>query len=148
MFSKIIVGIDGSETSEAALRMACDVAGKYGAELHLIHTPQPQTVAFAMGAVAGYHAVMTMPAPEEVEAAAQKILDTGEAIAKSCDQKITKTYVGQGDPADAIVDRGELCGADLIVTGRRGLGSLGALVQGSTSLRISHLANCACLSVI
>ncbi|MEJ6747453.1 MAG: universal stress protein [Yoonia sp.] len=36
----------------------------------------------------------------------------------------------------------------MIVSGRRGLGSLSALVQGSTSQRINHLAKCACLSVI
>ena len=52
MFEKIVVGIDGSEVSEKAMRKACDVAGKHGSEIHLVHTPQPQTVAFAMGAVA------------------------------------------------------------------------------------------------
>ena len=108
---------------------------------------QPQTVAFAMGAVAGYHAAMTMPSPSEVKKAANKILDSGKAIAKAQGQTITQTYIGQGDPAEEIVDCAEKCAADLIVTGRRGLGSLGALVQGSTSQKINHLAKCACLSV-
>lgn len=67
MFSKIVVGIDGSQTSENAVRLACDLAQKYASELHLVHTPQPQTVAFAMGAVAGYHAVTTMPSEQEVQ---------------------------------------------------------------------------------
>ena len=57
MFSKIVVGVDGSEISDNAVRMACDLAGKYDSALYLVHTPQPHTVAFAMGAVAGYHAV-------------------------------------------------------------------------------------------
>ena len=61
MFKKIVVGLDGSETSENALRIASDLASKYSSELHLVHTPQPQTVAFAMGAMPGYHAVTTMP---------------------------------------------------------------------------------------
>lgn len=147
MFNKIVVGIDGSETAETALKLACDLAGKYRSELHLVHTPQPQTVAFAMGAVAGYHAAMTMPSPSEVKKAANKILDSGKAIAKAQGQTISQTYIGQGDPAEEIVDCAEKCGADLIVTGRRGLGSLGALVQGSTSQKINHLAKCACLSV-
>jgi nucleotide-binding universal stress UspA family protein len=148
MFDKIVVGIDGSETSEAALRLACDLAGKYGSELHLVHAPQPQTVAFAMGAVAGYHAVTTMPSPSEVQEASDKILNSGKEIAKSHGQTITQTYSERGDPAEKINACAEQCGADLIVTGRRGLGSLGALVQGSTSQKINHLAKCACLSVV
>ncbi len=66
MFKRIVVGFDGSPESEHALRLACDLAQKYDSEIHLVHTPQPQTVAFAMGAVAGYHAVTTMPSSEEV----------------------------------------------------------------------------------
>lgn len=147
MFSKIVVGIDGSEHADHALRLACDLAGKYKAELHLVHTPQPQTVAFAMGAVAGYHAVTTMPTPEEVQAAADKVINAGRATAEECGRTITQTYDKQGDPAEELVACADACGADLIVTGRRGLGSLGALVQGSTSLRVSHLSKCACLSV-
>lgn len=148
MFDKIVVGIDGSETSETALSLACDIAAKYGSELHLVHTPQPHTVAFAMGAVAGYHAVTTMPSPEEVRKASDKILNSGKKIAKSHGQTITQTYSDAGEPADQIIACAENCGADLIVTGRRGLGSIGALVQGSTSQQINHLAKCACLSVV
>lgn len=148
MFKKIVVGIDGSAMSENALTLACDLAGKYGSELHLVHTPQPQTVAFAMGAMAGYHAVTTMPSQEEVKQAADKILESGKVLAKANGQQITQTYSKLGDPAHEVVACAELCGADLIVTGRRGLGSLGALVQGSTSQKINQLAKCACLSVI
>tara|TARA_R110002096_G_scaffold206585_1_gene392891 strand:+ start:549 stop:995 length:447 start_codon:yes stop_codon:yes gene_type:complete len=148
MFAKIVVGIDGSDTSHTALEIACDLAQKYGSELHLVHTPQPQTVAFAMGAVTGYHAVTTMPAPSEIKQAGEKVLDAGRALAKKHDQKITQTYMDLGDPAHEIVACAEKCGADLIITGRRGLGSLGALVQGSTSQKINHLAKCACMTVI
>ena len=53
MFTKIVVGFDGSDSAERALRLACDISKKYKSEVHLVHTPQPQTVAFAMGAMAG-----------------------------------------------------------------------------------------------
>jgi nucleotide-binding universal stress UspA family protein len=147
MFKKIVVGIDGSETSETALQIACDLTAKYGSELHLVHTPQPQTVAFAMGAVAGYHMATTMPAAEEVKEAAEKIVNAGKDIAKANGTTVTQTYIDEGDPAHKIVDVAEKCGADMIVTGRRGLGSVGALIQGSTSQKINHLAKCAVLSV-
>ncbi len=148
MFRKIVVGLDGSKTSENALSIACDLAQKYDSEIHLVHTPQPETVAFAMGAVAGYHAVTTMPSAEEVKEAGEKILKTGEDIAKNTGKKVAQKHLMQGDPAEQIVSCAEDCGADLIVTGRRGLGRIGSLVQGSTSLNIGHLAKCACLSVV
>ena len=148
MFSKIVVGIDGSETSDNAVRLACDLAGKYGSELYLVHTPQPQTVAFAMGAVAGYHAATTMPHHDEVVQAAERIVERAKAVAEASGQQIAKAHTEQGDPAEHIVACSEEVGADLIVMGRRGLGSLGALVQGSTSQQVNHLAKCATLSVI
>ena len=148
MFKKIVVGLDGSETSDRSLRLACDLAQKYEAELHLVHTPQPQTVAFAMGAVAGYHAVTTMPHEQEVNAAAEKILAKGESVVRDCGQEVAQSRSDRGDPADNIVAYAKEVDADLIVTGRRGLGTVGALVLGSTTQRVNHLAECACLSVV
>jgi nucleotide-binding universal stress UspA family protein len=148
MFKKIVVGIDGSETSENALRLACDLAQKYHSKIHLVHTPQPNTVAFALGATAGYHAATTMPSYDEVQKAGEKILNSAKAVAKDCGQVIAQTHMERGDPADQIIACAELCGADLIVTGRRGLGSVGSIVLGSTTQRVNHLAKCACLSVV
>ncbi len=148
MFKKIVVGLDGSETSETALRVACDLARKYESEIHLVHTPQPQTVAFAMGAVAGYHVATTMPSDAEVKEATDKILSRGEAIAKESDCTIAQTYGDRGNPVDAIIACADNTGADLIVTGRRGLGGLASLVQGSTTQGVNHQAKCACLSVV
>jgi nucleotide-binding universal stress UspA family protein len=98
--------------------------------------------------MAGCHAVTTMPDPEEVRIAGEKVLETGRQVAEAEGQTITQTYADLGDPAEEMVACAQKCGADLIVTGRRGLGSLGALVQGSTSLRVGRLAKCACLSVV
>lgn len=148
MFEKIVVGLDGSPQSEHAFRLACDLAQKYDSELHVVHTPQPQTVAFAMGAVAGYHAVTTMPSSDEVQEASDKIVNSAREIAQEYGREITQAHTDLGEPADQIIARAEGCGADLIITGRRGLGSIGSLLQGSTSLRVNHLAKCACLSVV
>ena len=147
MFKTIVVGLDGSEASEKALDVACGLSEPNAAEIHLVHTPQPQTVAFAMGAVAGYHAITTMPSADEVKEAAEKILSSGESITKKYNQITTQKHVGHGDPADQIVDYADECGADLVVTGRRGLGRVDSLLQGSTSQRVNHLVKCACLSV-
>lgn len=147
MLRKIVVGVDGSETATHALRMACDLAQKYQSDLHVVHAPQPRTVAFALGAMAAYHAATAMPSAAEVKEASDKVLASAKAVADESGQTII-TYLKSGDPADALIACAKDCEADLIVTGRRGLGTLGALVQGSTTQRVNHLAECACLSVI
>ena len=147
MFDRIVVGTDGSDKAEAALHLACKLAKSQGSELHLVHCPQPKTVAFALGAVSGYHTATTMPSPEEVTKAGEKILSAGAEVAKSHGLTITNSHQGRGDPAEVISSYAEDNRVDLIVTGRRGLGNLGALVQGSTSQKINHLAKCACLTV-
>lgn len=53
----------------------------------------------------------------------------------------------RGDPAAQITAYAEACGVDLIVTGRRGFGDVGSLLQGSTPLSVNHLEKCACLSI-
>ena len=148
MFEKIVVGTDGSPESENAIRTACGLANKFGSQIHLVHTPQPKTVAFAIGAVAGYHTATTMPSMEEVEQASKKIVDSANEVAGQCNQSIAEVHVERGDPADQIIACVESCGADLIVMGRRGLGGINSLVQGSTSQRVNHLAKCACLTVV
>ncbi len=148
MFDKMVVGLDGSPESERAFQLACDLAQKYKSEVHLVHTPQPKTVAFALGAVAGYHAATTMPSTEEVEKACDTILNSAKAMAEKKGIKTIHVHKERGDPADEIIACAEGCGANLIVLGRRGLGSVDSLLQGSTNQRVNHLAKCACLSVV
>ncbi|MBD3664458.1 universal stress protein [Sulfitobacter aestuariivivens] len=147
MFTDIVVGFDGSEPSQNALKLACDLAKKYDSKVHVSHTPKHETVAFALGAVAGYHAATTMPKPAEIKEAAEKVFATANAIAKEAGQDSIETHQGEGDPAHDMLDVANAVNADLIVTGRRGLGNMGAMMLGSTSAHVAHHAKCACLTV-
>lgn len=147
MFKNIVVGIDGSEPSISALRHACDIAQKYDSEIHLVHTPHPKTVAFALGAATGYHVATTMPSATEVNEACEEVLKNARAVAQEYGKKITKTYTERGETVDCIIACAEQCGADLIITGRRGLGNVSSVVLGSTTQKVNHMAKCACLSV-
>lgn len=148
MFTTICVGYDGSEPSDNAVRMACDLATKYDSAVHVIHTPHPETVAFAMGAVAGYHVATTMPSAEETAKSAAvllaKAVETAKAVGYAGE---IKTHMGEGDAAQSLIEYADSVGSDLIVTGRRGLGNLSAIVLGSTSQSVGHLASCAHLTV-
>jgi len=147
MFNKIVVGLDGSAHAENALRIACDIGKKYDSEIHLVYTAHPETVGLPVGAIAGYHAAV-MPTPAAIKAAGEKVLKSGVAITKKYGRKSVVKHMKKGNAADQILACAEDCDADLIVTGRRGLGALGSLILGSTSQRVAHLAKCACLSAI
>jgi nucleotide-binding universal stress UspA family protein len=147
MFSQIIVGLDGSDSSKNATRIACDLAKHYSSSLTLMHVPHAEAAAFVVGAVAGYHAAISKPSVEEIEKAGQKILDEAAAIAAEMGVSSVKTHMEHGDAATEILVHADEIGADLVVTGRRGLSRLSTLIQGSTTQRINHFAKCACLSV-
>ena len=55
--------------------------------------------------------------------------------------------IANGNPADEILQQAEKSKADLIVTGRRGLGGLASLVLGSVSHKVSQNAPCTCMTV-
>ena len=148
MFETIVAGVDGSEASDKAIRIACDMAQKYGAELHLVHSPQPETAVYATAAVAGFPAVAEMPTQEELDQAGEEVMKMAVALATEAGQGGVQTHMLRGDPADQLIACAERIGADLIVTGRRGLGNLAGLVLGSTSQRIMHHAKCAVLTVV
>jgi nucleotide-binding universal stress UspA family protein len=53
--------------------------------------------------------------------------------------------VEPGDPAKIIIDHaGDV---DMIVMGRRGLGPIDGLLQGSVSQKVNQLADAACVTV-
>ena len=147
MFSKILVGTDGSEAAIRALEAAAALSSICKAKLMVIHVPRPDTIAFATGAVAGYHMVTTLPSDEQVRAAGEKILTAAKESVTAAGGQVSGTELRRGEPADEIVAYAQSEGVDCIVTGRRGLGNLMGLVLGSTSQRIAHIAPCAVLSV-
>lgn len=147
MFKQIIVGLDGSEQSKNAARVGFDLAQHYDGTVTLVHVPHAETAAFVVGAVAGYHAAIMRPSLEEIEAAGQKVLDEALIIAADMRFKEVKTHMPHGDAASEIAQHADDIGADLIITGRRGLNQITSLVLGSTTQRINHAAQCACLSL-
>ncbi len=147
MIKSIVVGIDGSDASERALRMACTIANRFGASLSVIHTPREETVNYAAEAISGFYVGVGMGQQELLREAAEKLIEKAQAIVKAEGVATSDAKICHGDPAGDVLDAATSANADLIVTGRRGLGDLGALVLGSTSHQISKNAKCACLTV-
>lgn len=143
MFKTIIAAYDGSDHALQALKIACDLAGKYGASLHIVHTPQVPGETMMVG----YSAVPLPPSAEELEKAGEEAIAKAVAVAAECGIDKPATQVRPGDPGRAIVEYAKANDAELIVMGRRGLGNFGAMLVGSVTHKVSQLAECAVLTV-
>ena len=143
MFKKIVVAVDGSEQSHNALTTACDLAKKYTSELYLLHSPQLETTAIAVGS----GAVAIKPTKKAIVEAGKKVIDIANenAVQQGC--KPTDCIIANGNPADEILDISKKLNADLIVMGRRGLGGVKSILLGSVSQKVSHGAPCTLMTV-
>lgn len=148
MFTNIIVAVDGSGQADKALDVAADMALRNKARLSIVHVPQLETALVAVGAMSGLHAAVLAPRADEVRAAGQIVLDRAVDRARAAGVEPEATLLPGGEPADAVVTAAQEQKADLIVSGRRGLGGLASLMMGSTSVRIGQLAKCSCLTVV
>jgi nucleotide-binding universal stress UspA family protein len=143
MFKTIVAAVDGSDHASEALKTACDLATKYGANLHIVHTPQ----AVGDTLIVGYTAVPVPPTKEEIEKAGKEVIGAAGSLARQCGVSEFSSELVSGDPAHAIVEEAKARNADLIVMGRRGLGTLTGLLVGSTTTKVAQLAPCAVLTV-
>jgi nucleotide-binding universal stress UspA family protein len=143
MFTSIMVALDGSPQANDALNAAAAMANLTGGHLHLITVPQRILVPAMDG-------MMTYPLPfdqEEMVRSGKEILDAGLALVPDTLKGRTTTKILYGDPAHAIVEEAKNSTVDLIVLGRRGLGTFTGLLLGSTTTKVSQLAPCAVLTV-
>ena len=133
--SYVLVGIDGSDPSCAALRWAVREASAMGLRVVAVYASEPPSVwpGFA-------YAVVADPVPPadmsgEVRGqVAQTLRNAGvEGLVD------VETRVVLGHPAQVLLDTAD--DAALIVVGRRGHGGFTAAIMGSTSRYISAHAN-------
>jgi nucleotide-binding universal stress UspA family protein len=140
MFKDMLVPIDGSEHALRALDVACDIAQKYGATLHLIHAYPPIFTEGMMGATG-------------IETVIATRVQAGDAILQRAVEHIEgrvtdiTTELREAPDAEAILEEAETHHCDLIVMGTRGLGRLAGLLLGSVSQKVVQHAKCPVLLV-
>ncbi|MFK8035972.1 MAG: universal stress protein [Hyphomicrobiales bacterium] len=143
MFETIVVAVDGSAPSENALLTACNIAKKFGSKIYLVHSPELDTVGLAMGS----GAFSIEPSATRIKFSGNVIMDKAKEIIQHQGCNPTESVIRNGAPADEVLKLAQKINADLIVTGRRGLGNLVDLFMGSVSQKIAQEAKCACLTV-
>ncbi|MGN6371831.1 MAG: universal stress protein [Solirubrobacteraceae bacterium] len=144
MFRSIVVGTDGSETAEEAVRQATDLAKTVGATLELVSAYEPVP--------AQRLREERRDAPEDLQWAVNPREDVDvtlqAAAAPARDAGVSvNTYARQGDPADAILDVAEEREADFIVIGNKGIRGAKRFLLGSVPNKVSHHAPCSVLII-
>jgi nucleotide-binding universal stress UspA family protein len=129
----VVVGVDGSAESVAALRWAGAYAAATGSRLRAVMAwHYPAAVGPAPGGVAP--AAIT----DEVRQHVNEALD--KTIAEAAVGVDVEKQVGYGHPAQVLVDQS--AGADLLVVGSRGHGAFTGMLVGSVSVHCVTHAHC------
>jgi len=136
----IVVGIDGSPSSDKALTWAIEQAALERRALTIVHSlePLPITETGGMYAMSGIDYGRLM---EDGRAAAQALLAAATARALELDPDLTVHEVlGHVDPRITLESLGE--SAAMIVLGSRGRGPVSSLLLGSVGVAVSKRAAC------
>ena len=134
MFARILVPIDFSPPSEAALARGRELADTFDAELHLLHIAENP---FLRAVVSDSQSLEEAP-----RRWLQDRLTDGER------RRGAVTVVEQSDePADAILRYAKSANVDLIVMGTNGRTGLARLALGSVTEAVVRKAPCPVLTV-
>jgi nucleotide-binding universal stress UspA family protein len=134
---RMLVGVDGSEYSLAAVQAAAKLAVQRGIKSVTLINVIPV-------AVSTLGVTVTAAPPEDIQA--WEVFDKPKALLKAAGVE-AKLLLREGDPADEIVSAAKEGGYNLIIVGHRGLSPVKAFLLGSVSDRIVSHAPCSVLVV-
>jgi nucleotide-binding universal stress UspA family protein len=135
----ILVGVDGSEHSNRALRWALRQAAQQHVPLTVLSV-RPSPVRPATGIYWGVHAYPEDDHnPDATRKAVQQFVDKAESETGETPPEITVDVV-TGDAAEELINASR--DADMVVVGSRGGGGFAQLLMGSVSSKVTHHAAC------
>jgi len=137
----ILVGMDFSQHSAAALDRAVDFAKTFGAKIHLLHSyavPVRGVMPYDFAVPDGVWDGIREAAETKLEGVRQEVESAGVEASSE---------VSPALPSEAILAVADEIGADLIVLGTRGYTGLKHVLLGSVAERTIRLASCAVLTV-
>jgi nucleotide-binding universal stress UspA family protein len=144
MFGSIVVGTDGSQTAQEAVRQAVALAHELGSRLEIVSAYEPVPAARLREEA--------QQAPEDLQWMVNPREDVDTTLREAAEAATAagvpaETYARQGDPADAILDVAEERGAGLIVVGNKGMTGAKRFLLGSVPNKVSHHAPCSVLII-
>ena len=130
---RIVVGVDGSEQSQQALRWAADYAATIGATLDAVS-------AWDWPSAAGWGAA-PIPMNWDPRQDTEKLLtETIDSVFDGQRPKDLRLLVVEGHPARVLLEQSK--GAAMLVVGSRGHGGFAGLLLGSVSASVAEHASC------
>ena len=144
----IVVGVDGSPGSDAALRWGLDEARLRGVPVRALYAYRSPAV-LPEGAAMGAPGIFASAASSEEiqrlhsisEEQAQRVLDDALARADAAASEIeVETMAVEGQPAASLISAGR--DAELLVVGSRGHGGFVGLLLGSVSQQCAQHPPC------
>jgi nucleotide-binding universal stress UspA family protein len=144
VFTRIVVGTDGSDTAAEAVGQAIDLARLTGATLSIVSAYAPVPKRRIQGEAEGVPGDIAheIGPREDVNL----VLDAAAAQARAAGVEV-RTHPVQDDPADAILNVAEEIKADLIVVGNKGMTGARRYLLGSVPNNVSHHAPCSVIIV-
>lgn len=144
MFTRIVVGTDGSDTAAEAVRQAVDLAKLAGAQLSIVSAYEPVSKRRVEAERE------EAPADVQYEIGPREdvnlVLDAAAASARKEGIEV-QTHPLEADPAEAILNVAEETKADLIVVGNKGMTGARRFLLGSVPNNVSHHAPCSVIIV-
>ncbi|MCM0614176.1 universal stress protein [Marinobacter sediminum] len=146
MFTKILVAVDGSESSFEAMDKAIGLQKLMDAEIYLLCVYKHHSL-FEASLSIGRPEGMDIP-DKVLSEYAKDIVEHAKALAAERGGKNVRGFVKAGKPSKVIVDFAEDKGVDLIVIGTQGTHSgKDGMFLGSVSHRVASNAKCPVLVV-
>jgi nucleotide-binding universal stress UspA family protein len=131
-FNRIVVGIDGSTSSDATLEWAANQAKLTGSNLEVLNTWERS---------ASYGRAVPIPSDSDPRSEATNQVDR---VVKGVRAKFAgvpiHTHVVEGHPAPTLVEASHE--SDLLVVGSGGQGECSGMLLGSVSDYVAHHARC------
>ena len=133
---RIVVGVDGSDCSETALRWAVDKAAQDGATLVAVTTwtALPPPIAYP------YAGFPDHDPSDPREAALRALNEIVGAVLQGKPNLPVELVAVPGDAAKVLIEQSK--GADLVVVGARGRGGIGDWLIGSVGHKVVQHAHC------
>ncbi len=134
---RIVVGVDGSDESQTALRWAAAVAERTGALLDVV-TVWTFPVTYAWDRSGTYDVDWQGEAEKAVVGMVDKVFGPHRPVG-------LRTYALEGDPTQRLIEHA--AGSQLLVLGSRGRGGFKGLLLGSVTNKCAAHAACPVLIV-
>ena len=131
----ILVGVDGSTESLAAVKWAADRGARTGARIHCLCTYA--LASYSAAALDGGYAVLD---DEALKAGAEQVVEEAKALARERGATHVSGSTEPGDPAGVLIDFS--AEVDMIVVGSRGGGGFADRLLGTVSSALPAHSKC------